>query len=70
MSSNRPSEPSRPGLLGELARDVPTTEEDVRALRATREPGVPAFPDLSALPGVAAALARRPTGEGREELRL
>lgn len=70
MSSARRSDPRRPQLLDQLDRDLPTGAADVEALRTLRERTAVQFPDLSELPGVAAALARRPTSEGWEELTL
>lgn len=69
MSWNEPSDAWRL----DLARDVPTTPDDVRALREWRA-GVPGWLDLSAdeidavLPE--SALDRRPTAAGREPFSL
>jgi hypothetical protein len=73
MSSSEPSEPGEghERLLLDLERDVPTTAADCAVLRALRDQqGADPFPDLSAFPATAAALAGRPSSEGWPELEL
>jgi hypothetical protein len=58
-----------------LERDLPTTPEDVRALREHRPRGEEAWWDrLTALseqfPGAVEALRKRPTSEGRPPFEL
>lgn len=73
MSSRRPSEASPPGDLDRIEEDIPTTPEEVAALRRARERVGGAF-SLERMNDLAVPdwlpRPRRRTAEGREPFAL